>query len=115
MGGEAWRGTGSPTRTTSTFIFNDNSSPNLIEGSTVSLTPVSRNSIEVTVEVVGTAPVVACPGKTLVVERRIGCLSPILISAFLLFMTRTFGEARVLASDCCLKKSINTVVGSLKR
>ena len=86
-----------------------------MEGSTVSLTPVSRNSIDVTVEVVGTAPVVACPGNTLVVERRIGCLSPMLISAFLLLMTRIFGDASVLASDCCLKKSSNTVVGSLKR
>jgi hypothetical protein len=86
-----------------------------MDGSTVNFTPVSRNSIDVTVDVVGTAPVAACPGRTFVVDRRIGCLSPILISAFLLLMTRIFGEASVFASVCCLKKSRMTVDGSLKR
>ena len=44
-----------------------------------------------------------------------GCLLPMLISAFLLFTTRTFGEASVFVSFTCLKKSNNTLVGSLKR
>ena len=57
-------------------------------GSTVSLTPVSRNSIEVTVEVVGTAPVAACPGNTLVVDNKIGCfVADVDLLAFLLFST----------------------------
>ena len=48
----------------------------------MSVLPAAGVDFEVTVEVVGVAPVVAVPGKTLVVERRIGSLSPILISAF---------------------------------
>src|SRR5579884_3830566 len=72
-------------------------------GSIVSLMPTSLNSIEV---------VVVCPpttvevvGAEVVVERRIGTRSPILILALLLSITRTRGFARVCASDSCLKKS----------
>lgn len=115
IGGDCCNKTTSPRRITSIFIFNESSFARWMFGSTVSLTPVSRNSIDVTVEVVGTAPVAACPGNTFVVESRIGCLSPILTSAFLLLSTRTFGAARVLASVTCLKKSNCTLVGSLNR
>ena len=115
IGGDCCSRTVSPSRITSIFIFNESSFARWIFGSTVSFTPVSRNSIDVTVEVVGTAPVAACPGSTLVVESKIGCLSPIFTSAFLLLRTRTFGAARVLASVTCLKKSSCTFVGSLNR
>ena len=115
IGGEAWSNTLSPIRMTSIFIFNERSCESRIEGSTVSLTPVSRNSTEVTVEVVGTAPVVAWPGSTFVVDNRIGCLSPMLTSPLRLLTTRSLGDARVFASVTDLKKSSTILVGSLNR
>ncbi len=99
-------------RVTSMFSLSVTSLMRWMVGSMLSFTPVSLNSIEVTVEVVGTAPVAAWPGSTLVVDSRIGCLSPMLIEAFLLLATRTFGAASVLASDSCLKTSSRAVVGS---
>ena len=87
----------------------------LMVGSTVNLTPVSLNSIEVTVEVVGMAPVAACPGNTFVVESKIGCLSPILMEADFPLTTRNLGDAKVLASESCLKKSTSTLAGRVNK
>src|SRR2546423_403822 len=83
-------------------------------GSTVSLTPVSLNSIDVMVVVVG-ATTPGAPGIVLVVESKIGTLSPILIFAVLLFTTRILGFARVLASDWALRKSRMMWLGRAKR